>query len=164
MTKLRPPLSIEQALARIAGQLPEGFDTMAQVTGRSASLVRKWGDPDREEQIPVDCAIALDLAFQEHGGRGCPIHSAYTAKLEIGGATRFEDSFELLRGLTTLVKEGGEAHSALARACLPGAGVYDVQLALRELSDNYEAIPPLIQLLQGMADSRSRPRERDPPD
>ena len=147
MTKLRAPLSVEQALARIAGQLPAGVDTMAEVAGRSVSLVRKWGDPDRDEQIPLDCAIALDLAYQAAGGEGCPLHQAYTAKLEISAAARFADRFELLRRATDVIKEGGEAHAALTRACLPDATRADEDHALRELAEAFEAIKPTLAAL-----------------
>ena len=147
MTKPRAPLSIEQALARIAGQLPDGFASMAEITGRSASLLRKYSDPERDEEIPVSLAIALDLAFQAHGGQGHPIFDAYSAKLELAETGAFADRFDLLRRATEVIKEGGEAHAALTRACLPEATPRDREEAARELSEAFEAIKPTLAAL-----------------
>lgn len=157
MTKLRAPLSIEQALARIAGLLPEGYGSMATVVGRSASAVRKWGDPDREEQIPLDCAIALDCAFQAAGGEGHPLYDAYGAQLDLAEAAAFADRFALLSRAHSVIKEGGEAHTALIRACQPDATSADRQTALRELAEAFEAIKPALAALGGSPEPRPPP-------
>ena len=68
MTLHRPPLSIDAGLARIAGQLPDGWAGMAQAVERSESLVRAWGQPGRRERIPLEEAIRLDLAYRAAGG------------------------------------------------------------------------------------------------
>jgi len=81
MTKRRAPLSIDTALARIAGRVEGGWSGMATVTGRKERTVRNWGDPDTPEHIPMDAAIALDLAYVEQGGEGAPIYECYSAIL-----------------------------------------------------------------------------------
>lgn len=148
MTKVRPPLSVDAALARIAGQLPGGWDQMAALTARKVRTVRNWGDPDTPEQIPIDCAIALDLAFEESGGEGYPLYEAYTLKLEFAQAAYFADSHTLLRRTAALIKEGGEAHSALVRASLPDATEADRRAARRELAEAFEEIKHVLPLLE----------------
>lgn len=147
MTKLRPPLSTEQALSRIAGQLPGGFEAMAEKVGKSASLLRKYGDPDREEEITVRDARTLDLAFRAAGGEGYPLYDAYTAQLEIAELQTFSDRFALLDRAGKVIKEGGEAHAALIAACKPGATQRDRDNAARELAEALEEIKPTLAAL-----------------
>ncbi|MDG6079777.1 hypothetical protein E3U23_11310 [Erythrobacter litoralis] len=145
--KPRAPLSTDQALARIAGQLPGSYAEMAERTGRSESHVRKWGDPDCREMIPLDHAITLDLAFQEAGGNGCPLHDSYTARLEVAAAAKFAEQFTLLTHAEGLSKEAGEALHALLRACQPDAGLHERRLALKEVVDVAEQLRPIIAAL-----------------
>ena len=131
MTKRRAPLTFDAALARIAGQLPEGWDEMGRTTGTTASYLRACGDPDRREKLAIADAIALDLAFAAAGGEGHPLYDAYGAQLELAEATHFAGRFSLLRRAATLIKEGGEAHAAIARLCLPDATDADRRAAQR---------------------------------
>jgi hypothetical protein len=147
MTKRRPPLSIDAALARIAGQLEGGWETMATATGRKDRTVRNWGDPDTPEQIPLDCAIALDLAYQEAGGEGAPLWEAYTLKLELAEIERFADRHALGRRAVDVIRECGEAGSALVAASLPGATQAEREAALRELVEAFEVIKRTFPLL-----------------
>ncbi|WP_375290887.1 hypothetical protein [Qipengyuania sp.] len=166
MTKLRPPLSIDQALARIAGQLEEGYESIAAITDRSVSMARAWGDPDRREKIPVDDAIALDLAYQEAGGVGAPLYEAYGAKLDVAAAARFSSKHQLLERTERLIKEGGEAHAALVRACQPGATAAEVATALRELGEAFEEYKPIFAILEQVSSDPSawgQPSTRAPP-
>lgn len=154
MTKLRAPLSIEQALARVVGQLADGYETASEITGKQAGSIRAWGDPDRREQLPVDCAIALDLAYQAAGGTGAPIFEAYAAKLELAEMAKFADRHHLLSHAEMLAKEGGEAQAALLRACQPGASDADCARAFRELSESFEQHKSLLALLAPKADAQ----------
>ncbi|WP_370189314.1 hypothetical protein [Qipengyuania sp.] len=146
--KPRAPLSTDQALARIAGQLPGGFAEMAQVTRRSESMVRAWGDPDRREKIPLDDAIELDLAFQAAGGIGAPLADSYLIRLELAAAARFAERFTLLAHTEGLATETGEALAALMRACAPGAGPVEERRALKELVDVVDKAKPIILALE----------------
>ena len=148
MTKLRAPLSIDAALARIAGQLHGGWNEMAQRTERKSRTVRNWGDPDTPEQVPIDCAIVLDLAYQEAGGLGAPIYEAYSARLDLAEAARFADRHALMGRSVEVIREGGEAHAALVRACQPDATLADRAHALREVTEAFEAIRNTIPLLE----------------
>lgn len=147
MTKHRPPLSIDAALARIAGQLPGGWAAMAEATGRCQSLVRAWGDPDRREEIPVRDAIALDLVFQAEGGTGAPVHEAYTHQLELAQVSRFADAIQLGRHAIDVIRESGEAHAALVAAAQPGATPADRRKAEREIGEALEVLKRALPLL-----------------
>jgi hypothetical protein len=145
--KPRPPLSIDAALARIAGHVPGGWSLMARHCDRVEGTVRAWGDPDRDEQVSVDCAIVLDLLYQEHGGQGAPIFEAYALKLELEELAKFADRFALLSLAADVIKEGGEAHSALVRACAPGAKASERNEALPEVREALEPLKQVIPLL-----------------
>lgn len=148
MTKLRAPATIEEALVRIAAQVPGGFDSMAARLECSPSLVRAWSDPDRIERLPLVAAVALDLLFQESGGAGAPCHETYTLQLEIGHARRFADQVELARGAIDLISEAGEAGAALVAASLPGATRSDRERALKEAVDLDRVLKHVLPQLQ----------------
>jgi hypothetical protein len=148
MTKARAPLSIDAALARIAGHLPGGFTDMAQIAGRAVRTVRNWGDPDTAEQIPLDCAIALDVAYIAAGGDCAPLFETYSLKLELAHMQRFACNIELARHTADVIREGGEAHSALVRATLPGATDADRADALRECVEAFDILKRTLALLE----------------
>lgn len=151
MTKVRAPLSIDAALARIAGQLVGGFEEMARVSGRCTRTVRNWGDPDTPEQVPVDCAIALDLAFIAAGGTGAPIFETYALKLELAEAAKFADRFELLRHAQRVARETGEANAAIIGAAQPSATDADRARALGEALEAIDALKHAVPLLEAAA-------------
>ncbi|WP_439569080.1 hypothetical protein [Sphingopyxis sp.] len=152
MTKARAPLSIDAALARIAGQLTNGFDDMARVAGRQVRTVRNWSDPDTAEQVPVDCAIALDLAYIAAGGSGAPIFEAYALKLELADAAKFGDRHQLLRHAQDVARETGEANAAIIGAAHPAATKTDRARALAEATEAREALNQVIPLLAAEVD------------
>lgn len=135
MTKRRPPLSVDAALARIAGQLERGWPEMAEVTSRSEAFVRAWGDPDRREKIPVEDAIMLDLAFRAAGGDGAPIFETYAHQLEAEGGAWFADQIALGRYAAEVIRECGEAGSAVVLSAQPGASAHQRREALREVEE-----------------------------
>lgn len=142
MTKLRAPLSIDAALARIAGQVPGGWAAMARSTGYVERTVRKWGDPEDEAEINLSAAITLDLLFQQSGGQGRPIYDTYGLLIGACVAERFVDQFDLLRCAIDVAKETGDAEAALLRLALPDATPADRRTAQAELIE-------AIDLLKG---------------
>jgi hypothetical protein len=159
MTKRRAPLTFDAALARVAGQVPGGFDALASHAGRQIRTVRNWGDPDTPEQIPADVMVRFDLLFSEAGGEGSPFFEAYAAQLEIAASAQFADRHELLARTERLLKEAGEAHAALVRACQPDATAADEARANREAAEAFEAFKPVLAFFQ----ARISARERGPP-
>ena len=146
---MRAPLSLDAALARIAGLIPGSWEKMGELTARKERTVRNWGDPDTSEKIPIDCAIALDLAYREAGGDGAPIFECYAAKLDAAGMTHFADQIALGRHTADVIKEGGDAHAALVRAAQPGATGQDRATALREVEEAIEALLRARPMLVG---------------
>lgn len=151
MTKVRLPLSIEQALARIAGLLEGDYQAMGEICGRQPHTIRAWGDPDKQDDIPVGCAIALDLAFQAAGGEGSPLYEAYGAKLDLADAARFADTHRLLDYAQGVIKEGGEAHAAIIGAARKDATHNEKRIAFREASEAYEKLRDILPLLEAGA-------------
>lgn len=147
MTKARSPLSIEDALDRIAGQIPGGKNAMATIVDRQPRTVRNWGDPETPESIPMDCAIALDIAFQQHGGEGAPIFETYATLLDVARAQRFGDEFELSHRTQAAIKEGGEAFAALVAASRPGSSVQERQSAAREVLEAVDGLNKTLPFL-----------------
>lgn len=147
MTKFRPPLSIDAALSRIAGHLEKGFDEMARIAKREVRTVRNWGDPDTPESIPVECAIALDLAYLAAGGTGAPIFEAYAHQLENAFAAQFADQQQLLRHAQIVAKETGEANAAIIGATQPSATEEDRRVAQTEIAQAIDALKASIPLL-----------------
>lgn len=143
MTKHRAPLSFDDALSRIAGQVG-GFEAMGNRVGRQSRTVRNWGDPDTTEHCPVDCALELDLLFLEKGGVGAPMYEAYAHQLELAELSRHADRHELSRLTSLFAKEGGEAVGALIRASMPDASEADRRRAEIELTEAFEVARRLL--------------------
>lgn len=151
MTKTRTPLSVEQALQRIAGQLPDGVNSMAEIAHRKPASIRNWMDPDRPEQVTLEAAIELDLAFQENGGVGTPLGQVYLAKLDLADSSRFAERHRLLEYTQGVVKEAGEAVSALIALSRKDATETERRTAEREVAEAYEKIRDVRYLISAEA-------------
>lgn len=148
MTKVRPPLSVENALWTILGAL--GADRAAHVVGRNADYLRSLSDPDNRYTLGVEHAIQLDLAYLANGGEGAPIYEAYGLILEAQRAERFACQFKLATATAVAIREGGQACAALVSATLPDATDADRATALREVEEAITAMTrcaPLVQAL-----------------
>lgn len=143
MTKLRPPLTIDAALTRAADILPGGFPALAELTGRSASLVRAWGDPDRREEIPLSVAMLIDQAVRAATGE-TPFTSWMQGRLNLAGVAAPFDAADLVARIAEVVRETGQANAALVEATRPGASPADLATAQRETE---EAIAVLLRTL-----------------
>lgn len=139
MTKLRPPLSINAALDRIAGQVDGGWATMADAIGKKERTVRNYSDPDTAEEISARDSIALDILFQKHGGIGAPIFETYSLQLEVDRAEVFATQAEIARRAQKSVKENSEAAQAQIACLAPGATEADFVRAIRETEEAIQA-------------------------
>ena len=146
--KARAPLTTEQALARVIGQLPRGYADAEEATSKTESYLRACGDPDRREKLCFDDAIALDIAFQEAGGEGAPLAEHYLLRVEMGPQPRLARRFGLFEQTEQVLRESGEAGAALVRLLKPGAGPREKREALRELVEAVEVMKPLIVALE----------------
>jgi len=132
MTKLRPPLSVNAALDRIAGQVEGGWAAMGESIGKKERTVRNYGDPDTPEEISARDAITLDILYQQHGGEGAPIFQTYALQLELDRVEAFATQAEIARRAMAAIKENSEAARAAIACTLPGATQADFVTAIRE--------------------------------
>lgn len=147
MTKVRAPLTFDNALARIAGLI--GWAEMARVVGQAEKTVRNWGDPDTGQQPTINAAVKLDIAYQAAGGAGAPMHETYSLLLEQSRAEVFADQIELGLRTCDVIREVSEAEEALVRASLPGATEQDRVNALRQVEEGIGSLTSTLPLLQG---------------
>lgn len=147
MTKFRQPLTVEDAIIRIAAKVTGGFEEMARVANRDQRTVRNWSDPDTPESVPVECAIALDLAYIGAGGTGGPIFAAYGHQLKDRSAIQFADQQQLLRHAQAVARETGDANTAILGAAQPDASAADRRAALTEVGQAIDTLKDVIPLL-----------------
>jgi len=160
VTKVRPPISTHQALDRIAGQLPGGWADMARLADRDESTVRRWGDPHHATDVPLNIAVDFDVAFQEAGGTGAPLHDAYANLLNLAVAQTFADKALLLDLTRSAAKESGEAITSLIALCSANPSLEAFFMALRELPEALAAFNALLPLVDQLARAE---RSRHPP-
>lgn len=142
MTKLRPPISFEQAMNRVAGIL--GWDGMAEALGLTESAVRKKGDPDAPGSLTFAEALKLDTAYSLAGGDGFPLHETYALRLKLSVDDGRASSAELVRATARAAREAGEAVEALLAASEPGADAFTRQTAAREGQEAIEALTSAV--------------------
>ena len=148
MTKLRPPMSIDGALSRIAGVLPGSWGEMAKLVERTETTVRKWGDHNQPEQISLSAAIALDIAFERAGGDGTPLLDTYLLQVQVSREEAFADGIAIQRDACDMAREAGQAVEALVRAGLPGATADDRKHAIAQIEDVDRVIPRAVARLR----------------
>lgn len=162
MTRPRPALSIDAAIARVMAQLGSWAE-VARVTGYAhPRQCEKWGAFDIAEEgdieardIPMRAAVKLDIAFQAAGGTGAPILEAYADLVKIAAAEAFGDKQRLLEATMAFMHENGEAELALIEATKPDAGEAELAHARKHLVDVREDVD---EILAGIS-----ARQRAPP-
>ena len=142
MSKLRPPLSFEQAMHRIAGVVT--WDGMASALGLTESAVRKKGDPDCPGSLSYEEAHRLDLAYHVAGGDGFPLHEAYALRLQISISESMASAADLVRAAGKAAKESGEAIEAILAASEPGASAFTREAARREGEEAIQALTSAV--------------------
>lgn len=135
MTKLRKPLTIEQALDKAIGDLT--MDGAVEATGRKASYLRALTDPEKRETLTVVDLVKLDTAHIAQDGTA-PLLDAVTTIIKSVRASVFTDAAMLGDHVVAVMKENAEAECALFEASRPGADDAAWAKAERELA---EALP-----------------------
>ncbi len=143
MAKVRPPLSFERGLVRIADVL--GWELMGELIGKAPRTVMDYSDPDVATGITLKDAFTLEVAYRDAGGDGAPIGDCWSLLLNLAAATADRD--ELHRRVAKASKEGGEAQAALIAALAPGADAVDRRTARREVQEHIEALTQTLPLL-----------------
>jgi len=117
MSKRRAPLTIENVLLKVLGDLTP--ERCARTTEREASYLRDASDPDKAQQLTVRDMIKLDIEHLGYNGRA-PFAEIYTDAVAIGDV------------LAEVLREDSDAHLALLRASRPDATDQDLIDAVRE--------------------------------
>lgn len=150
MTKRRAPLSIDAALARIAGQEGVGgWAGMANAVSYNERTVRAWGDPDRDEQPPLPAMITLGILYRRNGGVGDPLLQAHADMIGAADADAFSDKHELRRESLGFLRETSEANLALLEAAEPDSGDAEAARATKEVLDVRNWADRLLARLAG---------------
>lgn len=150
MTKRRAPLSIDTALARIAGTVPGGWAAMATATGYHERTVRGWGDPDRDEKAPLPACVTLGILFRQSGGVGDPLLEAHGDLVGAADAAAFGDKQELHRETMELMRETHEAEIALLVLTQPDAGDAELAVAQKEALEGRNRFDRMVAKLAGL--------------
>lgn len=148
MTKLRPPLSFEQAIHRIVGVI--GWDgAAAAITASGRQLtegaLRKKADPDTHGSLTFEEAFILDSAYHAAGGEGFPLHETYALRLQLDVDRRQATAAEIVMAAGKVAKESGEAVNAILAASQPGATPFDREAATREVKETMEALTAAVE-------------------
>lgn len=151
MTAVKPPMTIEAALARIAGQLEGSWAEMAEICNRAPATVYAWGNANMGDSIPMDCAIKLDIAYMRAGGIGAPIKSVYDLKVDCANRMAFAEQAELASLTGKHIKESAEATIAQLLCHQPGATPGDLRTAIRETQESLEATMDTLAALKKSA-------------
>lgn len=158
MTKIRAPLTFEQAIARIAGHL--GWEEAAKMIGKKERTLRDYGDPDHDAQISLENALILDAAYVAAGGEGRPIEQCYSLRLDAEAAASGHDDEAQARLVAEAASETGDALAALIAAIRPGATPADKALARRETEQAVNSLTNTLPMLEaaGASSDGVRPR------
>lgn len=146
VTKLRPPLSIEQALCDVIDVI--GMDRAAKVTNRSHFYLRRLSDPDRRAKLTCEDALLLDAEHDATVG-GRPIHDVMKAKLDAQRAHITFDQQALLAATIECVRENGDATAALIAATADPSPT-TLRAALRGLVQSVQAKNRITTILRQM--------------
>ncbi|WP_019833794.1 hypothetical protein [Sphingomonas sp. PR090111-T3T-6A] len=146
MTKPRPTLSFEAAIAKVAGHI--GWRSVARICGRSQRTVRAWSEVEIPAAISMYAALALDTAYAKAGGDGAPFLSCYALRLQADNIAALASTEELARKTVIAIREGGEAHAALVAATRPGATEADRAIAEKEAVEAVDALTNTIATLR----------------
>lgn len=155
MTKLRQPLTVEDALDKVIGAL-----TMAgavEATGRTAGYLRMLSDPDQRAQLTVIDMIKLDTAHMRAGLPGMPIFETVATILHAAQPELFSNAYAISRVTVDVVKEGSDAHVALIEASLPGADSRTLKKALKETVESIEANNRAVAVIQSLIAHEQQP-------
>lgn len=149
MTKVRPPLTFENALVTVAGTI--GWPAAAKICGFAENTVRNWSDQDTTAKLPLEGAYRLDLAYQRAGGEGAPFLQCYATRVDAERWAENSDRQALVAGAARAAKEDGEAIAAALIAADPSATHADFILAERELEEAIGTKKNLLTRIRALA-------------
>ncbi|MFZ3485309.1 hypothetical protein [Sphingomonas sp. 3-13AW] len=145
MTKLREPVSIENALMSVLGRMT--IERAAEVTGREVHYLYALADPDKPTVLNVADLEALDLEAHASWGEGFPLYEALGRRLNSSKAERFTDQVEISRVAAIHAKEAGEASAAMILATM-SSDPRVLREALRQAEESDAAADAAVTVLR----------------
>jgi hypothetical protein len=146
VTKLRAPLTFENALTRAAATL--GWARVAEICGQAERTVRNWSEPDTTARITLEASLELDVACLAAGGEEAPFFRCYATRLDLESLAACPGREQLLASAARAARESGEAVAASLTASHPSAGRPDYAIAERELEEAISAYTNLLAALK----------------
>jgi hypothetical protein len=110
--KLRKPGTLSAAITLIKNKLTE--DECARIVDRSASLIRKWADPDDAALPNLRQGLQLDAAYIRAGYGEPPVQAWYAANLERIISERPEEALDIVLAALELQSAVGELSGVIA--------------------------------------------------
>lgn len=110
--KLRKPGTLSAAITLIKTRLSE--DECARIVDRSASLIRKWADPDDSALPNLRQGLLLDAAYIRAGHGEPPVQAWYASHLERIIADRPDDTLDIVLAALELQSAVGELSGVIA--------------------------------------------------
>lgn len=144
MTKARQPLTLEDAITRVAARI--GWAEAGEAVGKVDKVVRNWSDPDMAREPTFSEMLALDAAYLRAGGGEPPILTAYARLLNCQDLVP-ADAAQLAEITGKAARETGEALAALIAASQPGASQTERVIATREVSESIEVLTHGLRVL-----------------
>lgn len=165
MTKLRAPITCEDALTKVAGTLT--YARLAQILDRPERTVRNWSEPDTSpaaaDAITLGMALELDKQFRLAGGIGAPLLSFYALRLEADVADASVHAVAIAEAAARVAREGGQALEAAIIASVPGADVRLLDIAERESEEAVAASTDLVITIGRARKARANPSGQEVP-
>ncbi len=143
--KTRTPGSFAAAVTRIKTGL--GENAAAAAVDRSASLIRKWSDPDHGAVPSVRQALALDAAFVREALGEPPILRAYEMQLVRWVSRRSETEVDLLRSALAVQAAVGDLSEAISEAMDPDSPA-GKEISPGERAEILEVVERLLDKVQ----------------
>lgn len=110
--KLRKPGTLSAAITLIKSRLTE--EECARIVERSASLIRKWADPDDPALPNLRQGLLLDAAYIRAGFGEPPVQAWYASRLERIVADRPEEALDIVLAALELQSAVGELSGVIA--------------------------------------------------
>lgn len=150
--KIRQPKTFEDAITQMMGVMTA--EVCAEVVGKSASLVRKWGDPDDAAVPSLMQALLLDIAYAREGhGEGLILTVYMELFKQMAEGYRAPQAPCIKNGALQVQGGVGRLASAVVDAVAPGSdggecitpaearGIYDIFRNIKKhISATEEAI------------------------
>ena len=136
--KRRDKRSFEDAITRIMGALSP--EVAGETVGKSASLIRRWSDPDDHPMPRLEEALKLDIAYLEAGHGSAPIFEIYSLRLQTRDLSpKAACVVVAMLGLQTACGQLAEAVAAAKSPTGPG-GARITQMELRKVMEGVDIV------------------------